>query len=222
MALVDAARFNALKQEVRAECLRRCYIGSVADYGGTDYDYVNPPVAGHLVEVEHFEKLAVPLNQINNIVVEETARVVDTEGNRIISDEELTAMEAVVTKYKTRSMSDTTQGDCRTSCTGACHTGCSTTCSGGCGANCSGTCTGTCRGCSGCSGSCSGSCTGCGYGCSSGCYGTCTGSCKSTCTMQCGNQGCVGTCLTLCYNGCTTSCQQACGYCGTNCTGVSK
>lgn len=222
MALVDAARFNALKEEVRAECLRRCYIGSIADYGGTDYDFVNPPETGHIAEVEHFEKLAVPLHQINDIVTEETARVVDTDGNRIISDEEMTAMEAAVTKYKTRAMSDTTQGDCRTSCTGACHTECSTTCTGGCGSNCSGTCTGTCRGCSGCSGSCTGSCTGCGYGCAGGCSGGCDGTCRSTCTMQCGNQGCVGTCLSLCYNGCTTSCQQACGYCGTNCTGVSK
>ena len=222
MALVDSARFLALKAEVKAECLRRCYTGSIADYGGTDYDFDHPPAKDNLIDVEHFEKIAVPLNQINDIVIEDTARKVTTDGQRIISDEEMTAMEAAVTKYKTRSMSDTTQGDCRSSCTGACHTASSTTCVGGCGQNCSGTCTGTCRGCSGCSGTCQGSCSGCGSGCAGSCSGSCSGGCKTTCTVQCGYQGCVGTCLGLCSNGCTTSCQKACGYCGTNCTGVSK
>jgi hypothetical protein len=40
--------------------------------------------------------------------------------------------------------------------------------------------------------------------------------------VTCGNTGCVGSCLGLCSAGCTTSCQTSCGYCGTNCTAVSK
>lgn len=216
MALVDAKRFADLKNRVRAECLRRCYSGSVADYGGTDFDYSAEPTKDQLIRTEHYTKLVVPLSKINE------DDIPSLEGNRIISDAEMTQMEAAVTRYETRSMSDTTKGDCKSSCTGACHTACSSTCTGGCGQQCSGTCTGGCNGCSGCSGRCTGSCSGCGSGCSSGCSGRCTGGCKDSCTVTCGQQGCVGSCLGLCHNGCTSSCQKSCGYCGANCTGVSK
>ena len=35
MAYIEAERFAELKARVKAECLRRCHTGSVAEYGGT-------------------------------------------------------------------------------------------------------------------------------------------------------------------------------------------
>ena len=215
MAMIDSARFTALKARVQAECLRRKYNGSVVDYGGPDYYFTNEPAPNTIAAEEHFEKLAVPLNAINS------DDVPYVDGDRIISDEEMTAMEAAVTLFETRAMTDRTQGDCKTSCTGACYTGCAGSCTGGCGSSCSGTCTGGCDGCSGCSGSCRGGCRGCGSGCASGCSGTCTGTGKGDCTMTCGYAGCVGSCMGLCYNGCTTSCGSSCSTCGNTCSGIS-
>jgi len=215
MAMIDAARFTALKARVQAECLRRKYNGSVVDYGGVDYYFKNQPAPDTIAAEEHFEKIAVPLNAINS------DKIPYTDGDRIISDEEMTAMEAAVTLFETRAMTDRTQGDCKTSCTGACYTGCAGSCTGGCGSSCSGTCTGGCDGCSGCSGSCRGGCRGCGSGCASGCSGTCSGTCKGDCTMTCGYAGCVGSCMGLCYNGCTTSCGSSCSTCGNTCSGIS-
>lgn len=217
MAMVDAARFRELKARVKAECLRRCYTGPVTEYGGADYEFHNRPEIKHIAEEEHYEKLAIPLNAIN------ADKVPGVSGDRIISDSEMTKMEAAVTLFETRAMSDRTQGDCKTSCTGACYTECSTSCSGGCGTACTGTCTGSCDGrChGGCTGSCDTGCRGCGNGCASTCYGTCSGGCKGTCSMTCGNAGCVGSCMGLCYNGCVTSCGGACSTCGNTCSGIS-
>lgn len=216
MAHIDAARFTALKARVQAECRRRCYIGSVVDYGSSDYAYEHAPAEGNRVDEEHYEKLAVPLAAINS------DRVPGTDGARIVSEEELAGFEATLTLFESRAMTDRTQGDCKTSCTGACYTGCTGTCTGGCGSGCSGTCTGGCSGCSGCSGSCRGGCSGCGSGCASTCSGTCSGGCSDTCTVSCGYNGCYGQCVSSCYAGCTTGCGTNCGACGTTCTAVSK
>ena len=43
MAYIEAERFAALKARVKAECLRRCHTGSVAEYGGEKYEYTNSP-----------------------------------------------------------------------------------------------------------------------------------------------------------------------------------
>lgn len=216
MAYIDAGRFTELKERVRAECLRRCNIGSVADYGGSEYEFNYIPEKGKVAVEDHYEKLAVPLAAINS------DKVPGTDGDRIISNEELEQFEVALTEFESRAMTDTTQGDCKSSCTGACYTGCTGSCSGGCGSNCSGTCTGTCWGCWGCYGTCYGSCTGCGSGCASSCSGTCSGGCSDTCTVTCGYAGCVGACVSSCVSGCVTGCSQNCGDCGTNCTAVSK
>ena len=171
MAYIEAERFAELKARVKAECLRRCHTGSVAEYGGEKYEYTNSPTEDHTVDVEHYEKLALPLSKIHS------EKVPSLDGRRIVFDEDITEFEAALTLFETRPMTDKTRGDCETSCTGACYTGCS---------------------------------------------GDCTGGCKSSCTVTCGNTGCVGSCLGLCSAGCTTSCQTSCGYCGTNCTAVSK
>ena len=210
MAYIEAERFAELKARVKAECLRRCHTGSVAEYGGEKYEYTNSPTEDHTVDVEHYEKLALPLSKIHS------EKVPSLDGRRIVFDEDITEFEAALTLFETRPMTDKTRGDCETSCTGACYTGCSGDCTGGCETTCSGECQGSCTGCgSGCANTCEGSCSG-------GCSSRCSGGCKSSCTVTCGNTGCVGSCLGLCSAGCTTSCQTSCGYCGTNCTAVSK
>jgi hypothetical protein len=210
MAYIEAERFAELKARVKAECLRRCHTGSVAEYGGEKYEYTNNPTEDHTVDVEHYEKLALPLSKIHS------EKVPSLDGRRIVFDEDITEFEAALTLFETRPMTDKTRGDCETSCTGACYTGCSGDCTGGCETTCSGECQGSCTGCgSGCANTCEGSCSG-------GCSSSCSGGCKSSCTVTCGNTGCVGSCLGLCSAGCTTSCQTSCGYCGTNCTAVSK
>ena len=210
MAYIEAERFAALKARVKAECLRRCHTGSVAEYGGEKYEYTNSPTEDHTVDVEHYEKLALPLSKIHS------EKVPSLDGRRIVFDEDITEFEAALTLFETRPMTDKTRGDCETSCTGACYTDCSGDCTGGCETTCSGECQGSCTGCgSGCANTCEGSCSG-------GCSSSCSGGCKSSCTVTCGNTGCVGSCLGLCSAGCTTSCQTSCGYCGTNCTAVSK
>ena len=210
MAYIEAERFAELKARVKAECLRRCHTGSVAEYGGEKYEYTNSPTEDHTVDVEHYEKLALPLSKIHS------EKVPSLDGRRIVFDEDITEFEAALTLFETRPMTDKTRGDCETSCTGACYTGCSGDCTGGCETTCSGECQGSCTGGgSGCANTCEGSCSG-------GCSSSCSGGCKSSCTVTCGNTGCVGSCLGLCSAGCTTSCQTSCGYCGTNCTAVSK
>ena len=229
MAYIEAERFAALKARVKAECLRRCHTGSVAEYGGESYDYENAPVEDHTIDVEHYEKLALPLSKIHS------EKVPGLDGHRIVFAEDVTAFESALTLFEARPMTDKTQGDCETSCTGACYTGCSSACTGSCDTTCSTECQGECTGCrSGCANSCTSSCKNECYGCGSdctggcsgsceltcatGCIGSCAGECKKTCTQTCGNEGC---CLSLCYNGCRASCQKNCGYCGTTCEGVS-
>lgn len=240
MANVEAQRFADLKARVRAECLRRCYTGSVAAYGGVDYDYTNPAETGHTIDTEHYEKLAFPLAQINS------SKVNGVDGDRVITDEDITAFESALTLFEARAMTDKTRGDCEASCTGACYTGCTSECGGtctqlcsedcssqcttGCGKNCKNECSDSCKdGCYGCGGDCTELCRSCGGGCDDtcltgcqwSCQNGCEGNCKKTCTQTCGDEGCVGSCLSLCYQGCTTSCQKQCGYCGNNCTEVS-
>ena len=53
MAYIEAERFAELKARVKAECLRRCHTGSVAEYGGEKYEYTNSPEEDHTVDVEH-------------------------------------------------------------------------------------------------------------------------------------------------------------------------
>ena len=148
MAYIEAERFAELKARVKAECLRRCHTGSVAEYGGEKYEYTNSPTEDHTVDVEHYEKLALPLSKIHS------EKVPSLDGRRIVFDEDITEFEAALTLFETRPMTDKTRGDCETSCTGACYTGCSGDCTGGCETTCSGECQGSCTGCgSGCANS---------------------------------------------------------------------
>lgn len=92
MAYIEAERFAELKARVKAECLRRCHTGSVAEYGGEKYEYTNSPTEDHTVDVEHYEKLALPLSKIHS------EKVPSLDGRRIVFDEDITEFEAAVTE----------------------------------------------------------------------------------------------------------------------------
>ena len=94
MAYIEAERFAELKARVKAECLRRCHTGSVAEYGGEKYEYTNSPTEDHTVDVEHYEKLALPLSKIHS------EKVPSLDGRRIVFDEDITEFEAALTLFE--------------------------------------------------------------------------------------------------------------------------
>ena len=194
MALITPERLVALKANVKAECQRRKYTGSVSSYGDTAYDFTVTPSTGKMILKEHYEKIATPLNAITGDI--------DTNGARIISEDEISAMESKVENLKKKSLTASkANSGCAASCTGLCATSCTGSCSG----SCDGSCDGDCEGCTGtCSGSCDGSCIdSCARGCSNDCSGYCTG-CSGGCIEVCADS-CNGTCV----GGCDTSCENS-------------
>lgn len=184
------ADWTSLQAEIKTEVQRRNQSGSVASYGGTDYDYTVAPAADTPIRGEHLQKVLEPMKAINPDGLPEYP------GELKQSDVE--AMETKVAAWKTRSMTDRSASDCKSGCTGTCHTACSTGCYTGCS-----------TGCSGCSGSCQGTCSGCSGGCS-GCSGTCSGGCGDGC-----GGGCTGDCGGWSCTGCGGSCFW--GYCTSWC-----
>ena len=199
--IISGPRLVSLKASIKAECQRRSGNGSVAAYGGTAYDYAVTPETGKEALTEHYTKLAVPMNAIN------PNNTPDTNGDRIIDEEELAAMEAKVQVYAAKGYYDTSATDCAAACTGLC-------------VGCTGSCTGGCTGCSGCGSGCASGCPGCGSGCATGCTGcgsgcaTACSSCGNACATSCmyGCLGCSGGCATGCTgcSGCSAACSRAC------------
>ena len=64
--IVTAEKFNELKKRIKIECQRRCRKESVASYGEIDYDYSHIPKETESIRKEHYEKLTIPINAINN------------------------------------------------------------------------------------------------------------------------------------------------------------
>ena len=183
-----------LKAKVRAEMLRRSRTGSVAAYGGTDYDFTAVPQDGGPLLGEHLKKNLVPMQAVNDADLPVYPGPLTREGQE--------AMETKIDAWKTRSITDRSASDCKSSCTG--------TCSGGC-TSCSNTCTGGCISCSNtCTGSCSDSCTG-------GCYYSCTKNCSWDCYSSCSGE--CTSCTGSCYYSCTKNCSWDC-Y--SSCTGTAK
>lgn len=200
--------FKNLKAKVKAEALRRCKSGSVAEYGGAAYDYTEAPADGGAVKGEHLEKILEPMQAINPDGLPEYPGELTEDG--------IETMETKAAAWAARSMTNRGTSDCKSGCTGTCTTGCSTGCYGcsGCGGSCSssckeGDCYGQCSGCSGCgsgcANSCTGQCSGC-SGCGSGCASSCTGGCK----------GCSGTCSGTCSGSCLYGCSTGCYSTGSN------
>lgn len=169
MAIVKAERFTALKAKVKAEMLRRDQSGSVAAYGGSAYDYTEPPAAGKTIRQEHRDKLAGPMSAVNS------QDIPATSGAKPVTEAELSAMETKIAVWAARPITDNSGSDCRSGCTGTCYTGCNTGCSG-CGSGCP-------AGCStGCVSYCAGACAqGCAIDCGSGCSSACS-SCGGNCS----------------------------------------
>ena len=179
MAIVKAERFTALKAKVKAEMLRRDQSGSVAAYGGSAYDYTEPPAARKTIRQEHRDKLAGPMSAVNS------RDIPATSGAKPVTEAEVSAMETKIAVWAARPITDNSGSDCRSGCTGTCYTGC-TGCGSGCPTGCSGCGSGCPTGCSGCG-------SGCPVGCSTGCVSYCAGACAQGCAIDCGS-GCSSAC----------------------------
>lgn len=187
------ADWTSLQAEIKAEVQRRNQSGSVAPYGGTDYDYNVVPAPDTPIRGEHLQKVLEPMKAINPDGLPEYP------GELKQSDVE--AMETKVAAWKTRGMTDRSASDCKTGCTGTCYSGCSTGCYTTCSGDCTGCGSGCVTGCSGCSGTCSGTCRAdCASNCYQLCNNDCTG-CGGTCSGGC--QGCGGSCF---WGYCTSWC----------------
>ena len=197
MALLKPERFIILKQKIKQECQRRKYningkSISVAPYGETAYDYTNIPQTNNIIKEEHWDKLIVPMNQINSNNNYKLA-----QEDKIPVEEKMFDIETKIDTYSQIAVTDRSRTSCNGNCTGLCYTTCTTGCYG-----CS-----SCSGCSGCTSctSCSGGCDGC-----SGCSGGCTGGC----------QGCGSCGSTPCATSCSGGCKGGCKGCANSCTGT--
>ena len=209
MNLIEPSRIIELKARVKAECARRKYVGSVAEYSEAGYDFIETPIVDQKVLEEHYRQLAVPMNAINS---NNTPDVIGID--REITEEDFAKMENYITQYESRDIYDTSPTDCSSSCTGTCTVDCTGGCGSGCSGTCRGSCSGRCRGgCRGCSGTCKGSCTGSCIDCGGQCATSCSGSCGSQCSY-----GCKTNCDTSCYGGCDRGCGGVCSNCQGSCT----
>lgn len=180
--MITAADFNNLKARVKAECLRRRYTGSVAEYGGSDYDYTVVPEAGGKILYEHYTKIANPLTAIDGIVRTPRSRVNQSDMD------EMTATVTELENYSLRSdetgCNASCTGLCLSTCTGSCEEGCVSACANTCEINCTDTCYAACA-------------ANCEYGCSA----ECANNCEAICTAYC-QEGCGATCAGDCYGSC--------------------
>ena len=211
-SIIKATDFTDLKAKVKAECARRKYVGSVANYASSSWDYNTTPATGKIVSKEHYTKLIEPLLAINNKVLVDGQKVnlPSASSTRIVdSDNELYRMDTLVTLLATRTINNHSATDCNSQCTGTCTASCVT--------DCLGTCSDGCSGCgSGCETSCYGSCANycsvrCSSGCQNGCGNSCAGDCQTWCYTSCSSSA------TTCPDGCTNNCMGACSECASNC-----
>jgi len=183
----SAEDFIALKNKVKAEMLRRCYVGDLSSYGGSDYDFAVQPQAGGQIMAEQANKIIEPMNAIND-----SGFILQNGGDPAMAMDQLNAKIAV---YESASLS-ATDHFCKASCAGLCYTECSDTCTGDCTGSCGESCSTNCS--TTCTGTCSGTC-------STSCTGTCVSGCAWHCTNTCGGSGCTGSCTGNCTNSCSGS-----------------
>lgn len=210
--IIKADRFITLKNQVKEECKRRKYIGSVAAYGSSEWDYSDTatttiPAKDKEIQKDHYNKISIPLKKINWM------KMPNGPLNREINDKDLVTLETMYAAFHNRSITSRTTTDCAASCTGTCTTYCDTTCYGGCdgacGSGCTGKCEDTCKG--GCIGWCSARCSGmtCQNVCS---VCTCGDGCEGHCVISCaGVETCAQTCASACKGGCAAECATGCG-----------
>lgn len=184
---VIAQEFVNLKNRVRNEMNRRNGYGSMTAYAGSEYEFTNSALADTLLRAEYMTQNHIPLKAVSTTQLPENIK-------NIITESDMVAMEAKITKYEAQPRNARTNNDCDAYCSGMCVSQCTTTCSGGCRS-----------GCTGCSGGCSGRCSGCGSGCSGGCSSSCGGCDNKGCGPACGRCSCNPTCYT-CGTGCSGRC----------------
>ena len=177
---------------------RRCYEDRLDEiYASKEYDYIEIPMTGGPVKLEHTSKIIEPINAINDTGIKSEDVAV---GNKVLS---LEVMDIKIEAHKI--YPEYGNGtDCKSGCAGLCSTTCANECVG-----CTGTCEKTCSGkCgSGCSGGCSSSCS---SGCDNSCEETCLGECRTTCLGECGTTctgGCNTTCTIACHDDCYSTCK---------------
>lgn len=141
--ILTADQFNELHQKVKEEMKRRCACGSLAAYGGPEYD----AVAGRKerIRAEDGKKVIEPI-----LAVQDYGELVFPEPGELIPPDFGEGLVSYVNDLAEEPMEGTATS-CRGACTGLCMKGCSNACSG---------CTGGCAGCGGCSGSCGTGCAG--------------------------------------------------------------
>lgn len=197
-----ASELIAIKARVKAEMLRRDKIGSLVQYGSSEYDYTVTPTDGNPILPEHFNKLIVPMNAMVDTGLTQVSKGDPTPA--------LGTLDALLTEAEGYNITGATT-NCRAECSGLCAGTCSTTC----GVACSGSCSGSCSG--GCEQDCKDDCyTGCKNTCKSTCSTECAKNCGNNCTDYC-QGGCKGTCF-----GCSNTCKDTCsGTCKSSCIGQS-
>jgi hypothetical protein len=206
----SASDFIELKKKIKEEMLRRCHTGSLAAYGGSEYDFVETPQVGGRLTVDQANKVIIPMNAITDsgFTAQEVGQQAKAMGR--LYDK--------IVEYASAPL----EGEghfCNASCSGLCYT----ECSGSCSIDCSGECGGNCT--TSCGNNCTGSCVGeCGGNCSSACADNCENSCLGDCSGTCG--GCGGYCGGSC-GGCADSCLGGCsgdgsGDCGGDCTALNQ
>ena len=94
----------------RGVMLRPRRTGSVAAYGGTDYDFTAVPQDGGPLLGEHLKKNLVPMQAVNDADLPVYPGPLTREGQE--------AMETKIDAWKTRSITDRSASDCKSSCTG--------------------------------------------------------------------------------------------------------
>lgn len=65
-SLLTPDEIISIKARVKAECQRRQYNGSVSSYAGTAYDFTTVPTKNEKILADHYDKISIPLNAINN------------------------------------------------------------------------------------------------------------------------------------------------------------
>lgn len=199
--VVKQQRLRNLKAKVKAECLRRKYIGSVEEFGSSDWDFNDIPTTNRNIEAEQYRRLSIPARKIN------WEKLPNGPFKRVINDVDLLAFEVAISNFETRPIKSTAATDCHSSCTGTCTQSCTGDCSSNCGGSCATMCGGSCS--NTCSYACYNSCyTSCMYDCEelcSSCYMSCSNKCVHSCYGSCDSY-CDGRCTGECYNNCKHSC----------------
>ena len=131
--VIKPEHFNDLKAAIKAECLARNGKGSVANYGGSSYDYTVTPSSGATITVEHFNKIAEPLRAIVGSSAPNNRNSGDVIDAKTLNDMNDKVKWLAEIRDKTGGVTDDREtAGCAASCTGLCYDSCTGSCKGEC------------------------------------------------------------------------------------------